>query len=130
MDGFLTARGHNCGSTPNEMMMRVKSLPAVLIVAASLSGCAAAALQQQHVVALEASVVDADEAMVAQCQFVGDVFADGVAPNDAARRKTAMDFARENAAQKGATHIIWVDVKPSSDVSMTAHGRAYRCSTR
>ena len=73
------------------------------------------------------AVVDADSNMVSQCQFVGDIIAEGVFPRRQQAREIAQKHAREDAATRGATHIVWVDVKMETDVSASAHGKAYRC---
>jgi len=73
-----------------------------------------------------AHVDDADQAKVASCTFVKDVSA----PTDKGKYTrsamgAAMEKARADAEQAGATHIVWNKVK-SADVSSVS-GKAYRC---
>ena len=73
-----------------------------------------------------AHVDDADAAKVASCTFVKDVSA----PTDKGKYTrsamgAAMEKARAEAEQAGATHIVWNKVK-SADVSSVS-GKAYRC---
>ncbi len=71
-----------------------------------------------------------DEKMVANCDFVSDVFGSspfyGVFANSAIN--SARQAAMESAKKAGATHVVFDNVYASRDGTM-ANGRAYSCHT-
>lgn len=73
------------------------------------------------------AVRDADEAMAAQCRFVGEVSATsgwgGIAASHGI--EAAKGSARTKAAALGATHIVWHPL--GSAWSPAVSGRAYSC---
>lgn len=76
-----------------------------------------------------ASIVETDEKGVAQCSFVATVSGSsmlGGAVQERAR-ENAKTAALEQAAKKGATHIVWTDVHSTVSNGASAQGRAYRC---
>jgi hypothetical protein len=76
-----------------------------------------------------ASIVETDEKGVEQCTFLGLVSGSsmlGGAVQERAR-ENAKTAALEDAAKKGATHIVWTDVHSTSQNGASAQGRAYRC---
>jgi len=72
-------------------------------------------------------ILDADADKVAHCTFVRDVEGRSVfgerLKNQAVSK--AKEDARSQAAQAGATHIVWGKVS-STDITTVA-GKAYRC---
>jgi len=72
-------------------------------------------------------VLDADAEKVAHCTFVKDVEGRSVfgerLKNPAVSK--AKEDARSQAAQAGATHIVWGKIS-STDITTVA-GKAYRC---
>jgi len=74
-----------------------------------------------------AQVRDADERMVANCEFVGEVAASsgwgGLAANTGL--ESARNQSRNQAARLGGTHILWATLNMGGLPS--ASGRAYRC---
>lgn len=73
-------------------------------------------------------VQEADNAMVANCIFLGEVEAKsgwGGIFGASTGRENAKNEALEKAVQLGATHVVWTDVGGFFVPSAT--GRAYRC---
>jgi hypothetical protein len=74
------------------------------------------------------SILDADDHLVANCKFLGNVhgssgwggFAQG------AGIENAKNGAREDAAKLGATHVVWVS--ESGGFMPTGSARAYQCA--
>jgi hypothetical protein len=74
------------------------------------------------------SILDADDHLVADCKFLGNVhgssgwggFAQG------AGIENAKNGAREDAAKLGATHVVWVS--ESGGFMPTGSARAYQCA--
>jgi hypothetical protein len=74
------------------------------------------------------SILDADDHLVANCKFLGNVhgssgwggFAQG------AGIENAKNGAREDAAKLGATHVVWVS--ESGGLIPTGSARAYQCA--
>jgi S1-C subfamily serine protease len=71
-------------------------------------------------------VAEADESMVANCQFLGTVSGLSGWAAWAGGRGRAMKGALKKAAQKGATHIVWGTVG-ADYLSQVATGKAYKC---
>jgi len=74
------------------------------------------------------SIADIDATRAAHCDFLGDVveskrlgifFA-------AEAVKIARDRVRREAAERGATHVLWMPLS-SAGMVQTASGKAYRC---
>jgi len=70
-----------------------------------------------------AQIREAPPEGVGQCVFLGTVVGDVRAPH---RVDDAKTDALNRAADRGATHLVWVSV--SAGRGATAMGRAYRCS--
>lgn len=72
-------------------------------------------------------VIQADEKMIADCKFLGQVEGSSGFGNIAATAgmTNARNQATERAAAMGATHILFTNV--SGGYSPSAQGRAYRC---
>lgn len=83
----------------------------------ALASCAATPSPQA------AKIVDADEASVAGCEFLGQVQGRVAASTG---KESARNEAREQAARLRATDIVWRPV--SSGFSRSVSGRAYDCS--
>ena len=68
-----------------------------------------------------------DERMVANCEFLGEVQGSSGFGNLAATQgmQNARNEAMEQAAQLGATNIVWTNI--AGGFSPYATGRAYRC---
>lgn len=90
-----------------------------LILLLSLGACSAGELTEagQHVTYTDT------ELDVSGCDAVGEVRSDGVSPQDARSRTTAMHELRNAAASKGGTHVF-VDSDKSPDLT---RGTAYKC---
>lgn len=76
------------------------------------------------------SIVEADESMVADCEFLGTVVGKsgwgGMAASRGARG--AIQSAKKRAAKLGATHIIIGDFETGQGMKLsTSRGRAYYC---
>src|SRR3954468_22783005 len=99
------------------MSKRLKILAAALL----LAGCSSALTPEG------AKVQEADEKMVAQCTFVGNVSGISMAGNTQTQAmERARNSARDQAAKLGATHVVLGDMTPARH-SYTVSGRAYRC---
>lgn len=74
-----------------------------------------------------AKVQDADMTIIERCKFVGDVQGSSGWGNLAASAgmQNAKNEAREQAAEMGATHVIWTGVV--GGLSPFATGKAYIC---
>lgn len=74
-----------------------------------------------------ASVMDADEAMVASCRYLGEVAGTSAWGGVVASygMKSAQNSGRTQAARMGATHVVWRTV--TAGASPSASGRAYNC---
>ena len=70
-------------------------------------------------------VADAKGDQVANCTFVKDVTGRASGKYTREALGTAMQEARKDAEQAGATHIVWNQVKSANVQSVT--GKAYRC---
>jgi len=99
--------------------MKMRTLE--VLVTLSIFGCVGQTLAAT-------TVADATEAEVANCTFVRDVNARAIWGERLKEQGTARakDDARAQAANAGATHIVWGEIK-STDVT-TATGKAYRCN--
>lgn len=77
-----------------------------------------------------AAITEADEAMIAECKFLGSVDGHsllGGAATTAASRNAKKD-ALANAHKLGATHVVFDSVDGGGWASTgQAHGRAYKC---
>lgn len=96
----------------------------LVILLPLLAGCATTPSPQA------VAVQDADAKMVDGCQFVGDVL--GASPLGVVfgsmSTANAREIAQEQAAGRGATHIVWGAITPPSFGSgASANGKAYRC---
>lgn len=98
-------------------------LPLTAVLAAMLFGCATNARQG-------ASVADADQATIAGCAFAGSV--SGTSGVGALAASTginnAKNQARDQAAQLGASHIVWLSVVGGFTPNVS--GSAYKCQTK
>jgi S1-C subfamily serine protease len=98
------------------------------VVQASVLLCCV--LQQAYginpVIADSPPVAEADENMVANCQFLGTVSGLSGFAAWAGGRRRAMKGALKKAAEKGATHIVWGTVGADS-LYQVANGKAYQC---
>lgn len=85
------------------------------------SGCATAPSPRASV------VQDADQKLVANCQFAGSVSGTSGWGNMAASAgiNNAKNQARDQAAQLNATHIVWLSVE--GGYSPAVSGSAYIC---
>ena len=94
-------------------------LPVVLL----LAGCVS------NITPKAAAIVETDEKGVANCEFAGLVSGSsllGGAVQERAR-ENAKTHALNEAAGKGATHIVWTDVSSTKTQGASAQGRAYKC---
>lgn len=78
------------------------------------------------------AIREADDRMVADCQYVGDVQGSSMlsAAAGATGRANAKTQALEEAARLRATHVVWVSVTTVNQGGSSAHGKAYRCDGR
>lgn len=95
-----------------------------LIATLAATGCASAPSNQA------AQITEADETMVAGCEFLGSVYGKtvyGGMANDLAVNN-AKNNALEKAVKLGATHIVYTELS-GGNVNRTGHvtARAYRC---
>jgi hypothetical protein len=98
-----------------------------LLIAATLaalaSGCASAPTQRA------ANVADADDQMVSDCNYLGEVHARAyiaIAGTGDRPVQIAKARAREKAQAMGATAIVWQQVNDGFG-PILVRGRAYRC---
>lgn len=75
------------------------------------------------------AIREADERMVANCEFVAVVSGSSSLSMAAAAkgRENAKTAALEDAARQGATHIVWGSISTVQGGGASASGRAYRC---
>lgn len=94
----------------------------VCAVALVLSGCAATPSREAL------TVHDADAATVSHCRFLSDVTGTSaqLALGSANRISSAKDDARAQAAELGATAIVWSPVRLQRG-TFVANGSAYLC---
>lgn len=102
--------------------MKFHLLLPTLIVLIIMAGCST------RITPRAAAVIDADEAMVNRCAFLGNVQGSSGWGNLAASvgMENAKTEAREKAATLGATHIVWGNI--SGGYSPYVSGRAYLCN--
>ncbi len=76
---------------------------------------------------MAAKVLQADERMITNCKYLGDVTGTSGWGNLAASTgvNNAKNEALEQAASLGATHVVWTQV--SAGYVSFVNGRAYRC---
>src|SRR5262249_4982985 len=74
-------------------------------------------------------LLDADEKMVADCKYLGDLYATsgwgGVMAGTGMGR--AQKSIRRQAAEKGATHVVWATSVSGGGGSPAVTGGAYKC---
>lgn len=77
-----------------------------------------------------AAIKEADERMVAHCTYLGDVAGSSMMSNMAAERgrQNAKTGALKQAAELGATHVVWSTITSTSGGGSQANGKAYRCA--
>ncbi|MFH0781955.1 MAG: hypothetical protein V2B20_08385, partial [Pseudomonadota bacterium] len=77
--------------------------------------------------AMAINVLEADEKVVTNCKYLGDVTGTSGWGNLAASTgvNNAKNEALEKAAKLGATHVVWTQI--SGGYSPFVNGRAYRC---
>jgi hypothetical protein len=97
----------------------------MLVLPLMLMGCATTPSPQAT------AVRDADQKMVEGCEFVGDIM--GTSPLGVVFGGMSTANAREmavgQAADRGATHMVWASITPPSFGSgAIASGKAYRCA--
>lgn len=87
-----------------------------------LSGCATTLSSSAY------RIIEADEMMVKDCNFVGQVHGTSGWGNLAASVgiQNAKNGALEKAAKSGATHVYWTDIR--GGYAPYVNGRAYNCS--
>jgi hypothetical protein len=102
--------------------MKHKTIYVLLIFSVLVTGCATSLSKEGH------SVQAADERMVANCTFLGEVQGSSGWGNLAASQgmQNARNEAQEEAAKLGATHVVWMNI--AGGYSPFAVGRAYKCS--
>jgi hypothetical protein len=93
--------------------MKMPALAIAFVLAASASA------------AYGKDVADAKADKVANCTFVKDVSGRASGKYTREALGTAMQEARKDAEQAGATHIVWNQVKSANVQTVT--GKAYRC---
>jgi hypothetical protein len=94
---------------------------AIVFVTAALTGCATTKS------AMATRILEADEKVVSQCKYLGDVSGTSGWGNLAASTgiNNAKNQAFERAAALGATHVVWTQI--SGGYSPFVNGRAYKC---
>lgn len=100
----------------------MKNLARALVAALVASGCATSLSSSA------ASIVEADEAMVAGCQFLGTFNGTsgwGGTAGAGLGANNAKNAVMERAAKKGATHVVFMSL--SGGMFTKAAGRAYKC---
>ena len=70
-------------------------------------------------------VLEANEARVSRCRFLGQVYGEGYYPFLAISLEVAKDNAKKKAAEIGATHVFWTQIGPG--IKPFVVGRAYDC---
>lgn len=93
----------------------------MVLTVVTMTGCATTRS------ALALKVSEADEKIVANCKYLGDVTGTSGWGNLAASTgvSNARNEALEKAAKLGATHVVWNQI--SGGYSPFVNGRAYRC---
>ncbi len=93
----------------------------MLIGSTAISGCATTKST------MAAKVLEADENVVSQCKYLGDVTGTSGWGNLASSSgiNNAKNEALEQATKLGATHVVWKQV--SGGYSPYVNGRAYCC---
>lgn len=75
-------------------------------------------------------IIEADEKMVSQCKFLGNVDGSstfgGILADDL--HQSAKSEALEKAVQLNATHIVWTSVQKGFDSGASLLGKAYSCT--
>ena len=100
--------------------MRVAAVGLVFVFTACLS---------QNASIPQSNVIEADEKMVADCQFLGNVQGVAMWANGPTHEvKRAVGSAKENAEKLGATHIILGEPQVAGRTRQVP-GRAYKCPT-
>src|SRR5687767_12657132 len=96
----------------------------ILSLAFAVAGCLS-----QNAAIPQSNVVEADEKMVADCQFLGNVQGVAMWANGPRHEvKRAVGSAKQEAEKLGATHIILGEPQVAGR-SRQVPGRAYRCTT-
>jgi hypothetical protein len=100
-------------------------LISIAVLAMALSGCLS-----QNAGIPQTNVVEADEKMVADCQFLGNVQGVAMWANGPQHEvKRAIGDAKKEAEKLGATHIILGEPQVAGR-SRQISGRAYRCQDK
>jgi hypothetical protein len=95
-----------------------------IVLATTLSLCACATAPSERA----AQIRDADPKMIESCTYVGEVEGTsmwGGPGGHGAAISNSKNEARDQAAAKGATHIVWNNMTEGSVTAVA--GRAYRC---
>ncbi|MBC7743238.1 MAG: hypothetical protein H7061_13655 [Bdellovibrionaceae bacterium] len=75
-------------------------------------------------------IIEADEKMVSNCKFLGNVDGSstfgGILADDL--HQSAKSEALEKAVQLNATHVVWTSVQKGFDSGASLLGNAYSCS--
>ncbi len=97
----------------------------MIVLPLMLVGCATAPSPQA------VAVRDADAKMVEGCEFVAYVSGESAVSGlfQSVGKSNARIYAEEEAAAKGATHIVWDKIESSYWSGGSASGKAYRCAT-
>lgn len=98
----------------------------MLVLPLLLIGCARAPSPQTT------AVRDADQKMVERCEFVGEIMGNSPLGVMFGSMSTAnaREIAVEEAASRGATHMVWASItSPNVGSGAVASGKAYRCAT-
>lgn len=98
-----------------------------LLFALALTGCASTQLSPAA-----SAIVEADEAMVAECKFLGTVMADSAvmaAWTAGGNIEVTKSRVLSAAAAKGATHIVWKSLQAtmSGGAGSSGAANAYKC---
>jgi hypothetical protein len=102
----------------------VKNAIEVAALLLALSGCSMAPTERA------AAVRDADDRMVASCQYVGDVEGSsgwGGPLTGKQGMNNSHNEARDKAAALGATHVVWTSVSGNMHDGSMVSAKAYRC---
>ena len=96
----------------------------MLVLPLVLVGCATAPSPQA------VAVRDAEQKMVEGCEFVAFVTGESGVSRlfQSVGKANARIYAEEDAAAKGATHIVWDKIESTYWSGGSASGKAYRCS--
>lgn len=97
---------------------------AVVLAIGAGGGCLS-----QNAAIPQSNVIEADEKMVADCQFLGNVQGVAMWANGPQHEvKRAIGSAKQEAEKLGATHIILSDPQVAGRTRQVP-GKAYRCAT-